>query len=110
MNYVSASGVHQFYPANRNPPTGFTADGVPIYPNPPQPNQHPAIQDTYESGGVFHQQQLIINANIRPSRIWSASGYGAVNTATADTATINTFPSTNPSNILHDYRQTTSHP
>jgi len=104
LNYVIASGVHQFYTANLNSPTGFTADGQPIYPTPPKPpNQHPAIQDTYESGGVFHQQQLIINANIRPSRMWSVSGYGVFNTAKADTGTINTFPSINPYNIGQDY-------
>jgi hypothetical protein len=103
VNYVIASGVHQFYTANLNSPTGFDSNGQAIYPNPPTNGQHAAIQDTYESGGVFHQQQLIINANIRPSRIWSVSGYGVFNTAKADTGTINTFPSINPYNIGEDY-------
>ena len=61
------------------------------------------IQDTYESGGVFRQQQLIANVNIRPSRIWSLSGYGVLNSAKADTGTINTFPATNPYDIGEDY-------
>jgi hypothetical protein len=97
LNYVIASGVHQFYTANLNSPVNG------VYPIPPAPGQHALIQDTYESGGVFHQQQLIINANIRPSRIWSVSGYGVFNTAHADTGTINTFPSINPYNIGEDY-------
>ncbi|MCU1250388.1 MAG: hypothetical protein JWQ49_3417 [Edaphobacter sp.] len=103
LNYVIARGVHQFYTANLNSPIGFDSNGQPIYPNPPGPGQHPLIRDTYESGGVFRQQQLIINANIRPSRIWSVSGYGVFNTAKADTGTINTFPSINPYNIGQDY-------
>jgi Carboxypeptidase regulatory-like domain/TonB dependent receptor len=102
LNYVIASGVHQFYTANLNSPTSFV-NGQPVYPIPPAPLQHAAIQDTYESGGVFHQQQLIINANIRPSRVWSVSGYGVFNSAKADTGTINTFPSINPYNIGEDY-------
>ena len=102
VNYVIASGVHQFYTANLNSPTGFV-NGQPVYPIPPAPGQHALIKDTYESGGVFHQQQLIINANIRPSRIWSVSGYGVFNSAKADTGTINTFPSINPYNIGQDY-------
>ena len=51
----------------------------------------------------YRQQQLIINANIRPSRIWSVSGYGVFNTANADTGTINTFPSIDPYDIGKDY-------
>jgi hypothetical protein len=94
---VIASGVHQFYTANLNSPING------VYPTPPAPGQHAAILDTYQSGGVFHQQQLIINANVRPSRIWSVSGYGVFNSAKADTGTINTFPSINPYNIGQDY-------
>jgi hypothetical protein len=97
LNYVIASGVHQFYTANLNSPVNG------VFPNPPTPGNHAAIRDTYESGGVFHQQQLIANVNIRPNRIWSLSGYGVFNTAKADTGTINTFPSIDPYNIGKDY-------
>src|SRR5882757_4547602 len=97
VNYVIASGVHQFYTANLNSPVNG------VYPIPPGPGQHALVLDTYHSGGVFRQQQLIINANIRPSRIWSVSGYGVFNSAKADTGTINTFPSINPYNIGQDY-------
>ncbi len=97
LNYVIANGVHQFYSANLNSPVNG------VYPTPPQPGQHPLVQDTYESGGVYRQQQLIANLNIRPSRIWSVSGYGVFNTAKADTGTINTFPSIDPYDIGKDY-------
>jgi hypothetical protein len=97
VNYVIANGVHQFYTANLNSPVNG------VYPTPPKPGDRPLIQDTYQSGGVFHQQQVIANLNVRPSRIWSVSGYGVFNTAKADTGTINTFPSINPYNIGEDY-------
>ena len=102
VNYVIADGVHQFYTANLNSPTSF-ANGQPCIQYRLRPASIALIQDTYESGGVFRQQQLIINANIRPSRIWSVSGYGVLNSAKADTGTINTFPSVNPYNIGEDY-------
>jgi len=97
VNWVIANGVHQFYTANLNSPING------VYPIPPANGSHALIKDTYESGGVFHQQQVIANLNIRPSRIWSVSGYGVFNTAKADTGTINTFPSVNPYNIGEDY-------
>jgi uncharacterized membrane protein YgcG len=97
VNYIIANGVHQFYTANLNSPVNG------VYPIPPTPPAHALIQDTYESGGVFRQQQLIANVNVRTSRIWSLSGYGVLNSAKADTGTINTFPATNPYDIGEDY-------
>jgi Carboxypeptidase regulatory-like domain len=97
VNYVIANGEHQFYTANLNSPING------VYPIPPAPGSHALIQDTYESGGVFRQQQVIANLNVRPSRIWSVSGYGVFNTAKADTGTINTFPSVDPYDIGKDY-------
>jgi len=102
VNYILAAGEHQFYTANLNSPTSYV-DGQPVYPIPPAPGAHPLIQDTYESGGIFRQQQLIANVNIRSSRFWSLSGYGVLNSAKADTGTINTFPSVNPYDIGDDY-------
>ncbi len=104
VNYIRADGLHQFYTANINSPTSPCATPATCtYPTPPAPGQHPMITDQYESGGVYRQNQLIANANIRPSRIWSVSGYGVLNFAKADTGTINTFPSVNPYNIGEDY-------
>ena len=65
LNYVIANGVHQFYSANLNSPTSFAQVARPSI----QPRLHlasmPLVQDTYQSGGVFQQQQLIANVNIQ---------------------------------------------
>jgi len=104
VNYVRADGVHQFYSYNANSPIGFDANNQPIYPIPPATtNGHPVVRDTYASGGVFRQNQLIANVNIRPSRIFSVSGYGVLNFAKADTNTITSFPSLDFYNIGKDF-------
>ena len=107
VNYVRADGVHQFYSINANSPTGVDASGNPIYPIPPPTNGHPIVQDTYESGGVFRQNQLIANVNIRPKPLFSISGYGVLNFAHADTGGITSFPSANFYNIGDDYGRAT---
>jgi hypothetical protein len=98
VNYIRADGVHQFYSQNIN---SQLPDGS--YPIPPVGNAHPVVQDQYQSGGVFHQNQLIANVNIRSSRLFSVGGYGVLNDAKADTNTITTFPATNFYNIGEDY-------
>jgi hypothetical protein len=104
VNYVRADGVHQFYSYNANSPIGFNPDGSAIYPIPPAtPGSHPVVRDTYASGGVFRQNQLIANVNIRPSRIFSISGYGVLNFAKGDTNTITSFPSLDFYNIGKDF-------
>jgi Carboxypeptidase regulatory-like domain/TonB dependent receptor len=102
VNYVRADGVHQFYSFNANSPIGVDSSNAPIYPIPPT-NGHPIVQDTYESGGVFRQNQLIANVNIRPKPLFSISGYGVLNFANADTGGINSFPSANFYDIGEDY-------
>jgi len=107
VNYIRADGVHQFYSFNANSPTGFDANGNPIYPTPPVGNAHPAVQDQYQSGGIFHQNQLIANVNIRSSRLFSLGGYGVLNDAKSDTNGITSFPATNFYNIGADYGRAT---
>jgi hypothetical protein len=104
VNYIRADGVHQFYSINANSPIGTNPDGTSIYPIPPAtPGSHPVVRDTYESGGVFRQNQLIANVNIRPSRIFSISGYGVLNYAKADTNTITSYPSVDFYDIGKDF-------
>lgn len=98
VNYIRADGVHQFYSQNIN---SQLPDGS--YPIPPTGNSGPLVQDQYQSGGVFHQNQLIANVNIRSSRLFSLGGYGVLNYAKADTNTITSFPATNFYNIGEDY-------
>ncbi|MCU1223742.1 MAG: Cna B-type protein [Edaphobacter sp.] len=83
VNYMNARGVHQFL--SQNVSYGTTA-----------PTQY-----QYQSEGVFRQQQLTANFNIRSSR-YSLFGYYALNFAKADTAGATYFPST-PFNIGADY-------
>ncbi len=107
LNYIRADGVHQFYSLNANSPTA-NPDGSFTYPIPPNPpGSSPVVRDTYESGGVFHQDQLIANVNIRPSRIFNVSGYGVLNYAKSDTGGITSYPSTDFYNIGKDYGRAT---
>jgi Carboxypeptidase regulatory-like domain len=106
VNYIRADGVHQFYSANLNSPTGVV-NGNFVYPIPPVGTAHPLVLDTYESGGIFHQNQLIANVNIRSSRLFSVGGYFVVNDAKSDTNGITSFPSVNPYNIREDYGRAT---
>jgi len=107
VNYIRADGVHQFYSFNANSPTGFDVNGNPIYPIPPVGSAHPLVLDTYKSGGVFHQNQLVANVNIRTSRLFSVGGYFVVNDAKSDTNGITSFPATNFYNIGEDYGRAT---
>ena len=107
VNYIRADGVHQFYSINANSPIGFDANNNPIYPVPPTAGGHPIVLDTYESGGIFRQNQLIANVNIRPKALFSISGYGVLNYAKSDTGGITSYPSVDFYNIGEDYGRST---
>jgi hypothetical protein len=102
VNYIRADGVHQFYSQNIN---SQLPDGS--YPIPPASGAHPLVLDTYESGGVFHQNQLIANLNIRSSRLFSVGGYGVLNYAKSDSGGITSYPSVNFYDIGQDYGRAT---
>jgi len=108
VNYIRADGVHQFYSINANSPTGTNPDGTPIYPIPPATSTaHPVVLDTYQSGAVFRQNQLIASVNIRPSRIFNVSGYGVLNYAKSDSGGVTSYPSTDFYNIGKDFGRAT---
>jgi hypothetical protein len=108
VNYVRADGVHQFYSINANSQIGTDPDGNPIYPiAPTQPGGQPLVQDTYESGGVFRQNQLFANLNLRTSRALSVGGYAMLNFAKSDTGGITSYPSADFYNIGKDYGRAT---
>jgi hypothetical protein len=107
VNYIRADGVRQFYSFNANSQIGTDSNGNPIYPIQPVGNAHPQVLDTYESGGVFHQNQLIANVNVRTSRLFSVGGYFMLNDAKSDTNGITSFPATNFYNIGQDYGRAT---
>jgi hypothetical protein len=103
LNYIRADGVHQFYSENANAPIGSDTSNNPIYPTPPAPGARPLVQYQYQSGAVFHQNELIASVNIRPNRLVSISGYGVFNSAKSDSGGITSFPSINPYKIGDDY-------
>ena len=103
LNYLNAKGVHQFISQNINAPTSFDSNGNPLtYPVPPAPGAHPQIIKQFQSEGVFRQNQLIANVNIRSSRYFTLGGYYVLNFAKSDTAGATSFPSV-PFNIGEDY-------
>jgi hypothetical protein len=83
VNYLHARGVHQFLSENVSYQTT-------------NPTQY-----QYQSEGVFRQNQLIANVNVR-NRYFSLFGFYMLNFANADTSGPTYFPS-QPFNIGADY-------
>jgi hypothetical protein len=100
VNYLNTHGVHQFLSQNINAPT-VDSNGNLVYPVPPTDGTAPAVIKQYQSEGVYRQNELIMNANIR-NRYLSLFGYYVLNFAKSDTSGINSFPS-QPYNIGADY-------
>ena len=98
VTYLNARGVHQFLSLNANAPTPGTP-GSPLA-NIPNPNAGPIYQ--YVSDGVFRQNQLITNFNIRAGSKLSLFGYYALNFANSDTSGVSGFPS-NSYDVGADY-------
>jgi hypothetical protein len=100
VNYLNTRGVHQFLSQNINAPTE-DSDGNLVYPVPPTDGTAPAVIKQYQSEGIYRQNELIANANIR-KRYVSLWGYYVLNFAKSDTGGINSFPS-HPYDIGADY-------
>jgi len=91
VNYLHARGVHQLASQNASYPlTGTPAPGAPVL-------------YQYFTEGVFNQNQLVVNANVRYSRWLTLFGYYALNFAQGDTS--GGFI-TVPHNIAADYGRT----
>ncbi len=82
VSYLNARGVHQFVSLNVNAPN-------PVIP--PDPTKGPIYQ--YSSDGVFRQNQLIANFNIRAGAKLSLFGFYSLNYANSDTSGASSFPS-----------------
>jgi hypothetical protein len=80
--------VHQFVSLNINAPTPGTIGSAGPQ---PFPTQGPIYQ--YSSDGVFRQNQLITNFNIRAGAKLSLFGYYSLNYANSDAAGAGSFPS-----------------
>ncbi len=83
VSYLNSRGVHQFVSLNVNAPTPGT-------PGSPPTNAAPIYQ--YSSDGVFRQNQLIANFNIRAGAKLSLFGYYALNYANSDSSGASSFP------------------
>jgi len=80
--------VHQFLSIDTNAPTPGTpnSDG-------PRPNPNAGEINQYSSDGLFRQNQLIANFNIRAGAKLSLFGYYSLNYANSDASGAGSFPS-----------------
>jgi len=84
VTYLNSRGVHQFYTDNLNPvdpATGLRGNT----------NQGNLFQ--YQSEGIFKQNQVIVNGNIRMGTRLSLFGYYTLSYANSDTSGSGSFPS-----------------
>jgi Carboxypeptidase regulatory-like domain len=96
ITYLNSRGEHQFLTRNINapfPPNYFPADR-------PLGGTDNIYQ--YESGGIFKQNEMIINGNVRMGERLMLFGWYVLNYADSDTSGTSSFPS-NQYNILQDY-------
>jgi len=99
VTYLNSRGVHQFY-------TNYV-------PNPPVPPTTPQITYEYASGGIFKQNQLIVNSRVQMGTRLSLWGYYTLNYAHSDTSGagyipsipcgVSSLPSGTPCGIDEDY-------
>ncbi len=88
--YINSRGVHQYLSDNINaylPGTYDAATGSGTRPNGVNENIY-----QFQSGGVYNQNQLMLNYSVRASRV-SLFGFYALNFANADTSGASYFPS-----------------
>jgi hypothetical protein len=97
--YVNSRGVHQYLSNNVNaflPGTYDEVTGTGTRPNGINENIY-----QFQSGGVYNQNQLMVNYNVKAKRV-SLFGFYMLNFAKADTSGATYFPS-NPFNPGADY-------
>jgi hypothetical protein len=88
--YINSRGLHQLYSDNINaflPGTYDINTGTGVRPNGKNENLY-----QYQSGGIYHQNQLITNFSIRERRV-TLFGFYVLNDAKADTSGATYFPS-----------------
>ncbi|MFB3814028.1 MAG: carboxypeptidase regulatory-like domain-containing protein [Terriglobales bacterium] len=95
VTYLHTRGVHQLVSRNINAPR---ADGT-------RPFGEIGNIYQYESAGVFRQNQLITNANIRAGQNFSLFGFYSLSYANGNTSGAGSFPS-NPYDLAADYGRT----
>ncbi len=88
ISYLNARGVHQLLSIDTNAPTPGTPKSVG-----PRPNPNAGDIYQYSADGVFRQNQLIVNFNVRAGTKLSLFGYYALNYAHSDASGASNFPS-----------------
>jgi hypothetical protein len=79
LTYLNARGVHQLMSIDVNAPTPGTPYSIG-----PRPNPNAGDINQYSSAGLFRQNQLIANFNIRAGAKLSLFGYYSLNYANSD--------------------------
>ncbi len=97
VSYLNSRGIHQFLSVNANAPT----PGTP-YSDGPRPNPSAGNIYQYMSEGIFKQNQLIANFNIRAGTKLTLFGFYSLNYANSDASGLSSFPS-NQYDIGLDY-------
>jgi hypothetical protein len=98
VSYLNSRGFDQLLTRNINAPLDFPA-------NPTRPFGDVGNIYQYTSKGIFRQNQLFVNVNVRAGSRLSLFGYYVLNSANSDTAGASSFPS-NQYNIQADYGRT----
>jgi hypothetical protein len=88
--YVNSRGVHQYLSDNINAYLPETYD--PVTGTGTRPNGIDENIDQFQSGGVYNQNQLVMNYTVRARRV-SLFGFYMLNFAKADTSGATYFPS-----------------
>jgi hypothetical protein len=97
VTYLNSRGFDQLLSINTNAPYPGTPCQVCLQPNPSGGNIY-----QYVSEGVFRQNQLIVNTNIRAGTKLQLFGYYTLNYAKSDAAGVSSFAS-NSYDISQDY-------
>jgi hypothetical protein len=90
ITYINSRGEHQYLSDNINaflPGTYDASTGTGVRPNGINENIY-----QFQSGGIYHQNQLMLNYTVRAKRV-SLFGFYMVNFAKADTSGATYFPS-----------------
>jgi uncharacterized membrane protein YgcG len=103
VTYLNSRGAHQFVTINANAPLPGTYDPNDPTASPgvrPDPNVGNVYQ--YTSEGIFKQNQIITNTNLRIGKVFSIFGNYTLSYANANTNGINSFAS-NSYDLSLDY-------
>jgi hypothetical protein len=97
VTYLNNRGFDQLLSINANAPFPGTPCNPCVQPNPTGGNIYQFVSE-----GVFRQNQLMVNTNIRAGTKLQLFGYYSLNYANSDTAGVTSFAS-NSYNISQDY-------